>query len=154
RRISNVATIDADPVTVQTFLYENPMTGFFEPTETLAVPVEVTVLEGDWPETGAVRRVRLSDGHYTTERILAAEPGLLRYQIWGLTSGAGRGVEQIGGEMRFLPDGRGTTRMEWDYNIVPRSFLAGLFVDRQVDAIDTWLETGLGNFAAAAATDG
>lgn len=72
----------------------------------------------------------LADGHAIIERILANEPDLLRYQIWVFTNAAGRGVDQIVAEQRFVEVAPGRTRFEWTYAMAPKSIVTRPFVAR------------------------
>lgn len=129
-------------------LEETPITDFLEPTDNLAPPVASEVLEGTWPEAGATRWLRLEDGHYVVERVLQNEPEFFRYQIYVFTNAAGRGVEQIVGELRFTPV-EGGTRIEWSYNVKPRNFLARKVVSGRMEEIQQFIRGGLRGFAAS-----
>ena len=137
------------PEGVRAALEESPLIYHLTAEGGIAPPVADEVLVGDWPEPGAARRLTLADGHFVVERVLVNEPRLFRYQVYTLTNAAGRGVEQIVGEQRFVPD-EGGTRFEWDYAVVPRGALARLFVRREADALEAYLSRGLASFAARA----
>jgi hypothetical protein len=99
-------------------------------TDTVAKPAEIAYLSGKWPEVGAVRRVKLEDGHYVLERVLASEfPGLFRYQVWGFTSSAGNLVKYATGEFRYVPIGSAQTRFTWTYRLRPKSILLRPMLD-------------------------
>ncbi len=150
RTITVVEEIPMSVPRLRAFQEKNLLTDFFEPTDTIAAPDELEILRGTWPTPGAVRRVKLTDGHYVIERILENRPELFTYQIWVFTNAAGRGVEQIIGEQRFIATGPNSTRFEWDYKIKPKSAVTGFFVDRQLPEIEAFLQSGMSGFAAAA----
>ena len=132
------------------FRVQRPLTEFLKPTENISNPVEQKVIEGNWPEVGAVRWVRLADGHYIIERILENEPQFFKYQIFVFTNDAGRGVEQIVGEQRFTPV-EGGTKFEWDYKIKPkRGSITRKVIKGRLEEIDKYISDGLRDFATAA----
>ena len=150
RTITIVEEIPMSVPRLRAFQEKNRLTDFFEPTETIAAPAELEVIRGKWADAGAVRRVKLTDGHYVIERILENRPELFRYQIWVFTNAAGQAIEQIIGEQRFIATDPNSTRFEWDYKIKPKSALTGFFVDRQIPEIEAFLQSGMSGFAAAA----
>ena len=98
----------------------------------------------------AARRVRLSDGHYIVERVVVNEPQRFRYQIYVFTNAAGRGVDQIVAEQRFVPV-EGGTRFEWDYDVYPKSAVTRPFVRRFVEReLRPYIEAGTAAMAEAA----
>lgn len=107
-----------------------------EETENIKKPVEITILSGTWPEPGATRRVVLSDGHATLERVIQNDyPGLFQYQIWGLTSKAGQNLSYVLGTQIYEPinDGAGT-RLNWTYALKPDAGFKKPFVSRFVNS--------------------
>ncbi len=131
------------------FMDAQPLTGFLEPTENIANPVDNKVILGTWPEPGSHRWIKLADGHYVIERILENEDDFYKYQVFIFTNATGRGVEQIVGEMRFVKV-EGGTRFEWTYNVLPTSFVTRQFVRRNLGEIETYISGGLQRFANAA----
>jgi len=134
---------------LRSFMQEQPLTSFLEPTENIANPVEDKVIQGKWPNPGAHRWLKLADGHYIIERILENEEDFFKYQVFVFTNATGRGVEQIVGEQRFVPVDGGT-RLEWTYNVLPTNFVTRQFVRRSMDEIEAYISGGLEGFAAAA----
>ena len=134
---------------VRAFLADQPLISFLEPTENISNPVDGETLEGDWPEPGASRWLRLADGHYVVERILENEEDFFKYQVFVFTNAAGRGVDQIVGEQRFVAVEDGT-RFEWTYNVLPANFVARQFVRNNMDEIGVYISGGLERFAVAA----
>ena len=150
------AFVPMAPERLRAFLAERPMTSFLAPSGSLAPPVGAGVLSGDWAEPGAARWVELADGHYIAERVVANEPERFRYQIYVFTNAAGRGVDQIVAEQRFVAV-EGGTRFEWDYDVYPRSALTRPFVSRFVEReLRPYIEAGTAAMARAAreATEG
>lgn len=140
------------PVSVQelrAFMEERPVISFLQPTENISNPVDSMVLEGEWGEPGAVRWLRLADGHYVVERILENEPDLFRYQVYVFTNASGRGVEQIVGEQRFVAV-EGGTQFQWTYNVLPRNFITRQIVRASMEEIEDYIAGGLEGFADAA----
>ena len=134
---------------VRAFLDERPIIDFLMPTENIANPVESEVVKGVWPNPGAFRWLKLSDGHYVMERVIENGADVFRYQVFVFTNATGRGVEQIVGEQRFVPV-EGGTRIEWTYNVLPTNFVTRLFVRQSMEEIQSYISRGLEGFAAAA----
>ncbi|MEM7487919.1 MAG: SRPBCC family protein [Pseudomonadota bacterium] len=149
-RAQATATVPMSVPELRAFMAANPLIDFLEPTDNIAPPVASQVLSGTWPQPGATRWLRLSDGHYVVERVLQNNPDLFRYQIFLFTNSVGRGVDQIVGEQRFLAQPDGSTRIEWDYDVKARNALTRLFVRQQIDEIDAYITGGLDGLAAAA----
>ncbi len=144
------ATVAMGLTDFRAFLIENPITDFLEPTGDISAPAEFEILSGAWPRPDAVRRVKLEDGHYVIERILQNEPELFTYQIWIFTNDVGRGVDQIVGEQRFIPEGPDRTRFEWTYRVLPKSVFTRPFVRASQSDIQSYLQTATNAMAAAA----
>ncbi len=134
---------------LRAFMEANPIIDYMEPIGDLAPPVGTQLIEGVWPEPGAVRSVELADGHYVIERIITNEPELFQYQIWVFTNAAGQGIEQIVGTQRFVVIDENTTRFEWTYALKPRNALTRLFVNRQTEDLQAFIESGAVGMAAA-----
>ena len=131
------------------FMERQPLITFLEPTESISNPVESQVLQGEWAQPGAVRWLRLADGHYVVERVIENRPDFFKYQVFVFTNAAGAGVEQIVGEQRFVPVENGT-RMEWTYNVRPKNALTRIFVKQNLPEVDGYITNGLRAFADAA----
>ena len=143
------ADFDMSVTELRAYMTENSIVDYMEETGEIAKPVGQDILEGSWPEVGAVRRIELSDGHYVIERIVLNEPEKFRYQIWVLTNASGRAVEQIVGEQRWIATGPNTSRFEWDYHIVPRYFFLRPIVARiRTNSIQPFLQGALDRMAA------
>jgi len=134
------ATIDMSVPDLRAFLIANPITDFLEPTGDISAPASFEIISGIWPQSDAVRRVKLEDGHYVIERILVNEPALFTYQIWVFTNDVGRGVAQIVGEQRFIAEGPASTRFEWTYRVLPNSVFTRPFVRRSQPDIQRYLQ--------------
>ena len=134
---------------VRGFLNRMPIVKFFEPTRNISNPVSSEVLKGKWPNVGSVRRVKLADGHFIIERVVENKPQLFKYQLFTFTSSTGRVVEQVVGEMNFVPVAGGT-EFQWSYNVKPRSVFTRPFVRARIREIESYLQNGLTGFAAAA----
>ncbi len=143
------AVIPMDVPELRAFMAEQPLIDFLRPTENIANPVVSEVLDGTWDEPGAVRWLRLADGHYVVERVLENEPDLFRYQVFVFTNATGRGVEQIVGEQRFVPVDGGT-KFEWSYNVLPTNFITRQIVGGSMAEIEGFIADGLRSFAEAA----
>ncbi|MEM6912467.1 MAG: hypothetical protein AAF511_00675 [Pseudomonadota bacterium] len=149
--VTTVSTVDV-PMSVEdfrAFLLVSPFIDFLEPTETIFPPRGEEVLQGTWLTVGAVRRLRLADGHYVIERVLENEPEIFRYQVWVFTNDAARGVEQIVGEQRFIRLDENLTRFEWSYKVKPASFLTRPFVKRTQPELQRFMDGGTHALAAA-----
>ncbi|MEM9010780.1 MAG: hypothetical protein AAGE18_06095 [Pseudomonadota bacterium] len=143
-------TIPMEVAELRVYSEEDPLIGYLQPTENIANPVASQVLDGTWPEPGAVRWLRLADGHYVVERVLENELDFFKYQIFVFTNDTGRGVEQIVGEQRFVSVDEGT-RFEWTYNVLPHNLVTRQIVRGNMDEIEAYIGSGLEGFAAAAA---
>ncbi len=111
----------------------NKIVAEMEPTENIAKPSDIVYLTGDWPEPGATRRVEMTDGHFALERVLSNTADTFEYQIWGLTSAAGRNVDHVHGIQAFDALDDGTTRLTWTYKVKPNAGFKRPFVQRFVD---------------------
>lgn len=148
--IETTATVPLSLAELRAFLQRAPLIDFLEPADGLAPPAEGKVLEGDWPQAGAVRWLRLEDGHYVIERILRNEPERFEYQIWVFTNAAGRAVEQIVGVQTFTEVSAGETRFDWTYSIKPKNAFARWIVNSRRGAFDAYLGGATARMAAAA----
>lgn len=130
---------------------DNKVVQMLEPYESIAKPVDAVYFDGNWPDPGATRRVELSDGHFLLERVLSNTPGAFEYQVWGLTSAAGRNVEHIHGIQAFEPLSGSETRMTWTYKVKPDAGFKRPFVQRFVNReVTPFLEGGLGRLKVRA----
>jgi len=96
-------------------------------------------LVGDWipgDRVGDRRRVRFEDGHYLVEEVLADDPDVFRYQIWGFTSTQRFAVEHGVAEFRYEAEGDGT-RLSWTYSFLPTTPLLTGAVRAFLDATMT-----------------
>jgi len=125
-----------------------------ESTENIAKPVGIVVLEGIWPEAGSVRRVELSDGHFTMERVIEHDEDTFSYQIWGLTSAAGQNIEQVYGEQSWTNLPNGQSQLSWSYNLKPNAAYKKPFVKKFVKSdITPFLDTALDKVMKDAETE-
>ena len=129
--VNSVSRIfDVEVGALRRWMDEGQMVKVLRSTEAVARPAEVTYLAGKWPELGAVRRVKLEDGHYVLERVLASKfPGVFRYQVWGFTGSAGSLVKYATGEFRYVSLGATRTRLTWTYRLRPKSILLRSVLD-------------------------
>ncbi|MEL6688000.1 MAG: hypothetical protein AAFP97_10315 [Pseudomonadota bacterium] len=123
---------------LRSFLDEdNRIVANFEPTESIAMPVDTVYFDGNWPEVGATRRVEQDDGHFVLERVLVSQPDRFEYQIWGFTGAVGNNVDHVHGVMEFIPVSDSETRMNWSYKVKPNAGwkrpLVQRFVDREIE---------------------
>jgi len=120
-------------------------------TDKIARPVAYEILQGNnWPETGAVRRLEFSDGHYAMERVLEFSPERFRYQVWGFTSATAKNVDYIVGEQTLRPDGEGSDFL-WIYRVKPNAGWKRRFVQKFVnDDVSVLLDTATASVVEAA----
>ena len=131
----------------------NKIVAEMEPTENIAKPSDIVYLTGDWPEPGATRRVEMTDGHFVLERVLSNTDDRFEYQIWGLTSAAGRNVEHVHGIQAFEELADGTTQLTWTYKVKPDAGFKRPFVQRFVNKdITPFLTQAVENTVALANT--
>ena len=123
-----------------------------EETENIKKPIETVYLSGNWPEDGAVRRIKLSDGHYTFERVISNTlPDQFQYQIWAFTTKAGQNLDYTLGTQSWeaLADDR--TRLTWTYALKPDAGFKHGFVQGFVDSdIKPFLDGAVVRVAAQA----
>ena len=91
--------------------------------------VRTEMIQGEWANVGARRRVVLSDGHFAAEEVLANDnAGLFRYEVWGYTNFARFAVDYAVGEFRQTDVG-GKTHIMWTYSFHKHSVFGDLFLD-------------------------
>ncbi|MBD3663833.1 hypothetical protein [Sulfitobacter aestuariivivens] len=139
------SALPGTPNEVRAFFDANPIVDFLTPTDAIPAITGITYLTGDWPEVGAQRRVNLDGGYSVLERVLVNTPSQFTYQIWEITAPAGRFIDHIKGEFRYLDQTDGGTEVVWDYNVKPAAFFARPFI-RQ------YLDNDFGPFMAAGMT--
>ncbi|WP_379550228.1 hypothetical protein [Qipengyuania sp. DGS5-3] len=147
--------IDAPLVPLQQWIgRSNELVAAMEETDAIKKPVEVKVVSGTWPETGSVRWLRFSDGHYTYERVLENRlPVHFRYQVWGLTSSASAHITYAQGQQdwRVLEDGR--SEFTWTYRLRPNGIIKRPFVQGFLDNdMKPFMEGAIGRMATKAET--
>lgn len=116
-------TLNAPLPEARQFMRDNPLTGFLQPSGRIPRVESVDVLSGDWGEPGSLRQVNLAGGHWTHERVLTSDDDEFTYQIWNISTAAGRFIDHIHGQLRFTPEGD-KTRLTWSYGIKPKAFFA------------------------------
>ncbi|MEM1380842.1 MAG: hypothetical protein AAGH41_09480 [Pseudomonadota bacterium] len=144
------ATLPFDLEGTRAYAVRNPIVNYFEESDGIAPPESSEILQGTWGEAGAVRRIKLTDGHYLIERIIENTPELFTYQIWIFTNEAGRGVEQIVGIQRFTEVSENETAFSWSYKVKPKNALTAIFVRRQLPALQNYLQSAVDGWSAAA----
>ncbi|EAQ28857.1 hypothetical protein NAP1_14698 [Erythrobacter sp. NAP1] len=113
----------------QWIVASNELVLAMEETEQIKKPVDVRVVSGNWPEKGSVRWVKLSDGHYTYERVLENRlPEHFSYQIWGLTSSASDHITYAKGQWDWREVEDDKSEFTWTYSLRPNSFIKRPFV--------------------------
>jgi carbon monoxide dehydrogenase subunit G len=96
-------------------------------------------LVGEWTpgeRVGDRRWVRFEDGHYLVEEVLADEPDVFRYQIWGFTSVQRIAVQHAVAEFRYEPEAGGT-RLSWTYSFLPTTPILSGMVQSFLDSTMT-----------------
>ncbi len=155
RYISSVAsaTIPMTPVELREFLAgKNSLIKYMEPVGDIAPPVKRVPIEGVWPEQGARRSLVQQDGHQMLERSLRNELTDFRYQVFGLTSGASRGIDHIYADWS-LEAVEGGTLFVWTYRVAPRYKIARPFVRRTLNnELQPFMQRAVDRMAVAART--
>jgi hypothetical protein len=150
----NVTTrqINSDIVSFRTWMDQGQMVKALRSTDAIAKPAQIDYLSGTWPAVGAVRRVRLEDGHYVLEQVLVNEfPGVFRYQVWGFTNAAGNLVKYAVGEFRYVALAADKTQFTWTYRMRPRSALLRPIINNFVaNRFAPFMEGGMQGVAAGA----
>ena len=144
------AELPFDVAGSRAYAERTPILQFFAQSGTIAPPVDGEILQGTWGEPGAVRRLKLADGHYVIERIIKNQPEEFVYQIWVFTNEAGRGVEQIVGIQTYTPIGEDRTAFEWTYAVKPKNAITRIFIGRQLGELEAFLQQAVDGWAANA----
>lgn len=139
--------INADATTVRSLIDEGRMLTMLRSTSRVSKPASYEMLQGTWPEEGAVRRVRQEDGHYVAERIVSRSEEGFVYQIWAPTTAAGRNILYGRGEFRVVPLPDGRCELTWSYALRAKQVWARPFVGAFVrDHFAPFMEAGLDAF--------
>ncbi|MEM7667284.1 MAG: SRPBCC family protein [Pseudomonadota bacterium] len=148
-----IKVIDAPLIPLQQWIVaSNELVLAMEETEQIKKPVDVRVVSGTWPEKGSVRWVKLSDGHYTYERVLENRlPEHFSYQIWGLTSGASDHITYAKGQWDWREVENDKSEFTWTYSLRPNSFIKRPFVSSFLDSdMKPFMEGAIGRMATKA----
>ncbi|MEL6682828.1 MAG: SRPBCC family protein [Pseudomonadota bacterium] len=151
RYLTNTVTVTFDaPVSdVRAFMAANPLTNFLEPSGRIPKITDITVYEGVWGEPGAERRVDLEGGSSVLERVISNTDDAFTYQIWNITTPAGRFIDYIYGEILLSETAEGT-ELTWNYNIKPSVFFARPAIRSYLtEDFSPFMENGMRGFAAA-----
>ncbi|MEM1396562.1 MAG: SRPBCC family protein [Pseudomonadota bacterium] len=145
------ATVPMTPRELRAFLAgKGSLIKYMEPVGSIAPPIERTPISGTWPDEGARRRLTQADGHQLLERSLKNETSDFRYQAFGFTSSAGRGVDHIYADWSLTPVEKGTL-LEWTYRVAPTNALTRIFVRRTRDnELRPFMQGTMDRMAAAA----
>ncbi|PJI92762.1 polyketide cyclase/dehydrase/lipid transport protein [Yoonia maricola] len=141
--------LEGDLAEVRAFMDANPLTDFLEPSGRIPRITDVVVLDGNWGDVNSLRRVDLEGGFHVHERVLTNDEDEFTYQIWDISTDAGRFISHIYGEIRLSEDPDGT-RLTWSYNIKPRYFFARPSIRSYLnDDFAPFMQNGLTGFATA-----
>ena len=87
------------------------------------------LIDGNWGEVGARRRVLLQGGGSALEQITANDvPRYFAYKVWAIGGPGERLIRYIRGEFFVTPLPGDRTRVEWRYSFKPRTPLAQPYV--------------------------
>jgi len=112
----------------------NKIVSAMEEIDNIKKPVDVKVLSGTWPDTGAVRRLEFSDGHYTLERVIENDfPTVFRYQVRNFTSAAGDNLDYAVGDQVWEVLSTGQSKLTWTYALRPNAGYKRFLIQRFVD---------------------
>ncbi|MEM9839956.1 MAG: SRPBCC family protein [Pseudomonadota bacterium] len=126
-------TVPMTPTELRAFLAgRGSLIRYMEPVGSIAPPVDEIPLEGIWPEQGARRILIQQDGHQILEHSLKNETRDFRYQAFGFTGSAARGVDHIYADWSLTPVESGT-QFDWTYRVAPKNAVARIFVRRLRD---------------------
>lgn len=90
----------------------------------MAAVVEVREQQGDWGQVGQTRKIILADGGSLVEEITAYhESELLAYQLKDLKGPLRILAREIHGEWHYYSTDKDQTRIEWQYDFLPRHVL-------------------------------
>jgi len=127
----------------------NPLTNFLEPSGRIPRITDIVFLEGEWGDPDSLRRIDLEGGYHTHERVLTNDSDEFTYQIWDITTSAGRFINHIYGEIRFT-ENAGQTTITWNYNVKPAVFFArGSIRTFLNDDFAPFMENGMNGFITA-----
>jgi hypothetical protein len=145
--------IPAPQAVVRQWIAEGRMLDMLQSTDRVSKPARFDVLFGNWPETGAIRRVQQEDGHFVAERVLESSSEIFAYQIWAPTTSAGRNIRYGRGEFRVARSGEAQTELTWTYELKARNPVAAHFLRGWVrDEFTPFMDAGMDAFAASATT--
>ena len=121
-----------------------------EPVGDLVAPVKRVPIRGIWPEEGARRSLVQQDVHQMLEHSLKNEMLDFRYQDFGFTGSAGRGVDHIYADWSLIPVEKGTDFV-WTYRVAPKNRLARFFVRKNLsDQLQPFMQGAIDRMAIAA----
>jgi Polyketide cyclase / dehydrase and lipid transport len=109
---------------------ENPVVKFLQPSPSIPKVDRTEMIDGTWFEAGAKRRVIFEDGNTAVERVIAYEPEVFRYQIWGFTAPSRYLIDHVEGEIKYEKSGETDTRFIWTYKMKPRAFFTTPLLER------------------------
>jgi hypothetical protein len=121
---------------------ENTLRG----TNKIAGVASTEMIQGTWPEVGALRRVVRKDGNQSLEEVLVNTwPTWFRYEVWGFTDKERILTNYLVGEFqhREVPGG---TAVKWTYSFHRRSLFAAPFLSMAVRSrVPEFMRTALQN---------
>jgi hypothetical protein len=137
--------LEGEPAEVRQWLERVQLVTLLPKTPDVPNIRSTSVVSGRWPSEGAMRIVKLDDGHYVQERIISYNtPEAFRYQVWGFTNQAGNLVSYAVGELKYTLEGTGKTRLTWTYAMRPRYFFTRPLLDRFLkNSFGPFMEGGL-----------
>lgn len=118
------ATVPMEPNELRDYLKESgSLIKYMEPVGSIAPPKDSIALRGEWPDKGARRILIQVDDHQILERSLKNDVDDFRYQAFGFTGEAARGVDHIYADWSLTPV-EGGTRFDWTYRFASKNFIA------------------------------
>jgi hypothetical protein len=145
------AVMNMPPEVFAVWFKENPVVSFLKPVGSIPEIENVIVLEGEWFTAGSKRRVEFVDGATVAEQVVEFTPETFRYQAWGYTATARYILDHALGEIDFVPEGTGQTRVIWTYRMAPKAFFTRPMAERfMATEFAPFMDAGLTAMAAAA----
>ncbi len=128
--LTAIAEITVKASTKESFEYIVPvdLTHIFKGYKSFA-PITKTSIKDGWNKAGLERTVYFGDGTTAKEKLLTVEPNSsFSYHVFDFTSQLRHLAKRIEGDWVFTDLGNGSTKITWNYKIIPKNFLTRFII--------------------------